>query len=233
MNLLLVISFALVFLLVGLLPASQQKSRRQPNRPPVIESFTSSSKAVEICPFFRNSAVGPPVVGLYVSATDPDGDPLAYKYSVNEGKISGQGRLVSWNLDDLPRGPHEVRVTVTDGKGGKADASLTVTTVDAGACDRPPPPCPVIEVTCPAEMDKSEPFIFSVAVRGTAKPYQRNSFYWTVNAGRIVKGQNTRRIEASTTGANGFDKITATVEVGGFDPSCTGTTVSCSTNIIW
>lgn len=188
---------------------------------------------VEICPFFRTSAVGPPVVDLYVTATDPDGDPLAYKYSVTEGKVSGKGKLVSWDLDNLPRGPHKVRVTVTDGKGGKVEADLTVTTVDAGACDRPPPPCPVVEVTCPAEMDKSEPFIFSVVVRGPAKRYQPQSFYWKINAGRIVKGQNTSRIEANTTGANGFDKITATVEVGGFDPSCSGTTVSCDTKIIW
>jgi hypothetical protein len=54
--------------------------------------------------------------------------------------------------------------------------------------------------------------------------------YWKLNAGRIVKGQYGRAIEATTTGANGFDKITATVEVGGFDPACI-MTGSCSTKI--
>jgi Bacterial Ig domain len=231
MKYLLVISFALVFPLFGVLPASTQNPRRQQNRPPSIESFTSSSRVVEICPW--SVMLFKPEVDLIVNASDPDGDTLDYKYSVTEGSISGKGMLVSWNLDGLPRGPHEVRVTVTDGKGGKVDAALKVSTVDAGICDRPPPTCPIIEVSCPAEMDKSKAFIFSAVVQANAKGYKPPSFYWTVNAGRIVKGQDSREIEVTTLGANGFDKITATVDVGGFDPSCTGTTVSCSTKIIW
>ena len=234
MKRLLVISLAPVFLFVGVRPASEQKAQPQRNRPPAIDSFTPSSTAVQICPFFPNSSMyGKPEVELLVQASDPDGDSLNYKYSTREGTISGKGQLVVWNLDRLPRGPHEVRVTVTDGKGGQAVASLKVITADAGACDPPPPPCPVIEVSCPAEMAKSRAFIFSAAIGGNAKPYQPVSFYWKVNAGRIVKGQNSRKIEVTTTGANGFDSITATVDVGGFDPSCTGTTVSCSTKIIW
>ena len=146
MYLLLVISLDLVF---SLLPAPEQNARRQRNRPPSLESLTSSSRRVEICPFFRTLTVGPPVVDLLVNATGPDGDPLAYEYSVTEGKISGKGRLVVWGLENLPRGPHEARVTVTDGKGGKVDATLTVTTVDAGACDPPRPPCPVVKVSIP------------------------------------------------------------------------------------
>jgi len=62
--------------------------------------------------------------------------------------------------------------------------------------------------------------------------YGSPTFYWKLNAGRIVKGQNGREIEAATTGANGFEKITATVEVGEYDPAC-AMTASCSTKIIW
>ena len=145
MHCLLVILFALVFPVIG---ASHQKGRRQTNRPPSIESFNPSSKAIPICPFVPNSAVlGPPEVTLIVDATDPDGDSLDYEYSITEGTISGKGKSVVWDLRDLPRGPHEVRVTVTDGKGGKVDAALTVFTVDASACDPPPPPCPVVTVS--------------------------------------------------------------------------------------
>ena len=145
MNHLLVISFALVFPLVGAPARSKQNSRPQSNRPPSIESFTSSSRVVEICPFSR--LLTKPEVELFVNATDPDGDSLSYEYSAKEGTISGKGRLVLWNVDNLPRGPHEVRVTVTDGKGGKVDASLLVITADAGVCDRPPPPCPELKVS--------------------------------------------------------------------------------------
>jgi hypothetical protein len=230
---LLVISFALVLPVAG--AASQQKARQQPNRPPSIKSFSSSLTRIQICPFFPNGGVGShkPEVQLLVNASDPDGDSLNYRYSIREGTISGEGTLVLWDLKGLPRGPHEVRVTVTDAKGGEANAVLIVTTLDASICDPPPPPCPVIKVSCPGEMDKSKPFIFSAVIEPGAKSYTTPSFYWNVNAGRIVKGQNTPEIEATTTGANGFEKITATVQVGGFDPSCATTTVSCSTKIIW
>ena len=82
---LLAISFALVYPLVGLLPASAQKARRQSNRPPSIESFVSSSRVIQICPFLpNNSVLGPPEVTLFVNATDPDGDSLDYEYSITE-----------------------------------------------------------------------------------------------------------------------------------------------------
>jgi hypothetical protein len=100
---------------------------------------------IPICPIA--SLVSKAEVELFVNATDPDGDSLQYEYSTTEGIISGKGRLVLWNLDGLPRGPYEVCVTVTDGKGGKVDAALTVITADHTACDPPRPPCPVVKVS--------------------------------------------------------------------------------------
>ena len=217
-------------MLVAGLSASEQK-RPQRNRAPAIESFSSSQRVISVCKF-HPELFEKPVVDLLVTATDPDGDKLQYEYSTTEGIISGKGKWVTWDLKDAMRGPHEVRVTVTDGRGGKAEAALTVTIVDSGSCDPPPPPCPVIKVSCPDEMEKSKSFIFSVVVESDEKPPPSPSFHWKLNAGRIVKGQNSREIEATTTGANGFDKITATVEVGWSDPSCINTG-SCSTRIIW
>ena len=224
MNRLFMISVALVFPFVGLILA------QQPNRPPSIDSFTPSSTVIRICPFVPPSSLSDdPEVALVVNATDPDGDSLDYEYSTTEGTISGKGKSVVWDLRGLPYGPHKVRVTVTDGKGGKVEASLTVTTVDPGACDPPPPPCPAIKVSCPDEMDQSRLFTFSAHIEGDDRP---PSFYWKVNAGRIVSGQYSPAIEATTKYANGFDKITATVEVGGLDPTCL-MSASCSTKIIW
>jgi hypothetical protein len=173
-----------------------------------------------------------PQVELVVKATDPDGDELQYEYSTSEGTISGKGKSVTWDLNDALRGQHVVHVTVTDGKGGKVEARLTVTTVDGGSCDPPPPPCPVLKVSCPDELDKSKPFIFSALIEGDTPRYDPPTYHWKLNAGRIVKGQNEFEIEATTTGANGFDSITATVEVGGYDPSCL-MTASCTTRITW
>jgi len=184
---------------------------------------------LNICPF--NQLFDKPEVDLLVNATDPDGDSLQYEYSTTEGSISGKGKSVIWNLDKVVRGPHEVRVKVTDGKGGKVEAALTVTTVDAGTCDPPPPPCPWLKITCPSQMDKSKPFVFSVVIDGITQRYAQPTFHWKLNAGRIVKGEHTAEIEATTTGADGFDSITATVEVGVFDPSCY-MTARCTTDII-
>jgi len=187
---------------------------------------------IQVCPFVPNSAVsGKPDVDLIVTATDPDGDVLHYEYSTSDGKISGQGKLVVSDLNKVLRGKHAVRVTVTDGKGGKAEAALTVTTVDSGTCDPPPPPCPVIKVSCPEEMDKSKPFIFTASIEGNATSYQPPSFHWKLNGGTIVKGQNGHQIEVTTTGADEFDNITATVDVRGFDRSCIPIG-SCTTKII-
>lgn len=231
MNRSLVISFVLFLQVVAVIPASEQKPRRQQNRPPSIASFTSSLTRIEVCPFNRKMFPDPEVE-LVVNATDPDGDSLHYEYSTKEGTISGSGKSVLWDLQGLPRGPHEVRVTVTDGKGGKTNGVLTVTTVDAGVCDPPRPPCPLIKVSCPDAIDQSKPFTFSaVVIEGEVKPYTPPSFHWKLNAGRIVKGQNSREIEVTATGADGFDSITATIQVGGFDPSCVAT-ASCTTKLI-
>lgn len=229
MTRLLVFSFIVVFPLAAVSPGSEQRSQRKRNRPPSIESFTSSKTRLQICPFSK--MFDEPEVMLTVRATDPDGDSLHYQYSSTEGKTSGEGSSVVWHLDGLPRGAHQIHVTVSDGKEGKVTASLTVTTVDASACHPPPPQCPTVKVSCPDEMDHSKPFLFSVRVEGDADGQTPSSFKWKLNAGRIVKGQNTHEIEANTTGALGFDNLTATVEVGGFDPSCI-MAGSCTTKII-
>ena len=230
MNRLLMISVALVFPLLAVLSAAEQKPRRPRNPPPAIDSFSSSVTTIPVCEF--SQVFAKPEVDLFVKATDPDGDALHYEYSTKGGTISGKGSSVIWDLHNVLRGPHEVRVTVTDGKGGKAEAALTVTTIDSGSCDPPPPPCPVVNVSCPEELEKSKPFLFAAVIEGQAKTDQPPSFRWKLNAGRIVKGQYDREMQATTTGAIGFDSITATVEVGGFDPSCF-TSGSCTTKIIW
>ena len=233
MNRLLVFSILLVLPLFAVLADSEQKSRRRANRPPSIASFTSSVSMIEICPFVSPvSSYAQPKVTLVVNATDPDGDSLRYEYSSTEGTISGEGKSVVWDLEGLPRGLHEMHVTVSDGKGGKAKGALTVRTVDAGICDPPPPPCPVIKVSCSDELDQARPFIFSAIMEREAESATLPSFNWKINAGRIVKGQHSRVIEVSTRGANGFDSITATVDVGGYDPSCAGMTVACTTKIL-
>jgi hypothetical protein len=127
-------------------------------------------------------------VDLFVIATDPDGDKLVFKYATTDGTISGKGNVVVWDLQDVKRGPHEARVTVTDGRGGKVDAALTVITSDSGACDPPRPgPCPEIKVSCPVEMDKAGPFNFSVMIMSTVKTSKQQ-----ISAGHLTREGSKR-----------------------------------------
>jgi hypothetical protein len=55
------------------------------------------------------------------------------------------------------------------------------------------------------------------------------TYNWSVSAGTISSGQGTSSITVETTGLGG-QTVTATVELGGLDPSCSRT-ASCSTGI--
>jgi len=55
------------------------------------------------------------------------------------------------------------------------------------------------------------------------------TYNWTVSAGTITSGQGTSTITVSTAGIGG-QTVTATVEVGGVDPTC-NRTATCSTPI--
>ena len=67
----------------------------------------------------------------------------------------------------------------------------------------------------------------SVSAGDSAATYTYN---WSVSAGTITSGQGTSSITVDTAGSGG-QSVTATVSIGGADPSCTGTTASCTTSI--
>lgn len=62
-------------------------------------------------------------------ATDPEGDILNYLWSADGGAINGEGYNVTWRAPDTS-GDYTITVTVTDGRGGTATASTTITVVD-------------------------------------------------------------------------------------------------------
>ncbi len=76
------------------------------------------------------------ILTLFADAFDPDGDTLTYSWYVNgthqPNVVTNQ---VKW---DNPRaGTHTIRVMVSDGKGGTAEASVTISIGDSTT---PPPP---------------------------------------------------------------------------------------------
>ena len=96
---------------------------KKPNQPPTISCATDRSP---IMPGERT--------GITATASDPDGDPLTYSYSATSGQVSGDGAKAQFDSTGLAPGSYTVKCSVSDGRGGTADAS---TNVDV---QQPPPP---------------------------------------------------------------------------------------------
>jgi len=80
----------------------------QANRQPVIQQVTGSPD------WF------PQTQGQFTCiASDPDGDRLLYKWTADNGTISGDGATVTW-ISPAATGKYNITVTVSDGKGGEA-----------------------------------------------------------------------------------------------------------------
>jgi Bacterial Ig domain len=203
------------------------------NQPPTVTGVTTSMASVlRPCPPGTSSttctATGSEVT-LVANATDPDNDQLLYTWSVTGGRLTGEGRQVTWDLTGVQNGTYTATVEVNDGNMHKATGSATVTVADCTDCLKPPPPCPTVSVTCPSDVDANQPITFTASVTGgdTGATWTYN---WSVSAGTISSGQGTSTITVDTAGIGG-QSVTATVSIGGADPSCTGTTASCTTSV--
>jgi hypothetical protein len=204
-----------------------------PNVAPEVRSVTPSISALRrACPPGQGTSANCPTpneVTLVADAVDANNDQLLYTWSVTGGKLSGEGRQVTWDLTGVANGTYTATVEVNDGNQHTANGSTTVTVADCPDCVKPPPPCPTVSVSCPSEVDPGQAVTFTASVSGgdSAATYTYN---WSVSAGTISSGQGTSTITVDTTNLGG-QSVTATVSIGGADPSCTGTTSSCTTSI--
>jgi hypothetical protein len=203
------------------------------NQPPTVTASASMSSILRPCPPDTRSVSCTPTaseVTLTANAADPENDQLLYTWSVTGGKLTGEGRSVTWDLSGVANGSYTATVEVNDGNPGHTvTSSATVTVAECTGCEKPPPPCPVVSVSCPSDVGPGEPITYTASVSGgeTGATWTYN---WSVSAGTISSGQGTSTITVDTAGLAG-QSVTATVSIGGADPSCTGTTASCTTNI--
>jgi hypothetical protein len=207
---------------------------RNPRIPPHVNgvpvgSISSSSASITLpCPEGTSSDTCTPSssrsVELVATYTDPDSDALLFTWAVTGGKLSGDGRNVSWDLSGLQPGTYTANVSVVDGNGGTAAGTTSVTIAECTDCRRPTV-CPTVSVSCPDTVEQGNPISFTASVSGDASV----TYNWTVSAGTISSGQGTSSITVDTTGLGG-QSVTATVELGGLDPSCSRT-ASCTTPI--
>jgi hypothetical protein len=144
---------------------------------------------------------------------------------VTGGRITGDGRSVSWDLTGVNPGTYTASVEVNDGNQHTATSTTTVT---VAVCTDCVPPCPTVSVSCPSEVEDGGPITFTASVNG-GPSNMSPTYNWSVSAGTISSGQGTSSITVDTTGAGG-QTVTATVELGGVDPACSRT-ASCSTSV--
>jgi hypothetical protein len=198
-----------------------------PNQPPTVSVSSSSASIMLPCPSGTNSesctASASRSVDLTANAADPDNDTLLFTWSVTGGKVTGEGRgPITWDLSGVNPGTYTATVDVNDGNAHTANASTTVTVAECTGCK---PPCPAVSVSCPSDVDLGSPITFTASVSGDASV----TYNWSVSAGTISGGQGTSSITVDTAGLGG-QTVTATVELGGLDPSCSRT-ASCTTGV--
>ncbi len=207
-----------------------------PNQPPTVSLSSSSSRivlAAECGTGERPSESCTPTnpsVNLSATATDPDGDTLLYTYSTTGGRITGDGPNATLDLTGVAPGTYTVTVEVDDGCGCVAFTSTTVT-VERCPCDAIPttPTCPTVNVSCPNDVEGGQTVKFTASVSG-GDPNVTPTYNWRVSAGSIASGQGTDTITVDTNGLPGNSSVTATVDVGGYDRSCS-TSDDCTTGI--
>jgi hypothetical protein len=217
---------------------NQSKKTEAPTAGPTIKSFTPSVKILATCPdldwpyvYVARCGKNPrTTVTLTVEAAAEQNPPLTYTYSVTVGQIVGEGSQVTWSFGKA-MGEHTATVTVRDSRGREAKATTTVLHTHCSSCVIPDPPCAAVNVTSREEVaHRAERAVFEVEMSSGNYFLERPDYVWTVTGGKILKGQHTPSVEVLVTG-DIHTSITATVEVSGFDPSCTARAATHSLSI--
>src|SRR6185436_17646123 len=186
-----------------------------PNVAPVVNAVRPSPSAiVRPCPPPTSSTSCTPTgneVTLVAEATDQNNDPLLYTWSVTGGRLSGEGRQVTWDLSGVQNGTYTATVEVNDGNQHTASGNTTVTVADCPDCKVPPPPCPTVSVSCPTDVEPNAPITFTARVSGGAAGATW-TYNWSVSAGTISSGQGTSTITVDTANLGG-QSVTATVSI--------------------
>jgi hypothetical protein len=201
------------------------------NSPPVICSVkTSTSSLIRPCPpdSFSQSckATLSNEIQLTALTADPDGDQLLYDWAVTGGRVSGEGRSVTWDLTGVASGAYTVTVEVDDGNKHRVQETASVAISECVDCRRAPPPSTGVSVNCPSSIDPRELITFTASTTGGSESVTYN---WSVSAGIIVSGQGTPVLKVDASEFSN-QSVTATVSVGGEDPMGSNT-ASCTTSV--
>ena len=203
------------------------------NQPANVTAVTLSDTEISLpCPAgFRSESGGcndSTTINVATTAVDPENDVLTYNYTVSGGRIVGSGANVQWDLSGAQPGTYTITAGVDDGCGicGKTETkTLTVATCPdcKKICE-----CPSLSVDGPAGVTApGGTMTFTANVSGGSQ--ESVTYNWTVSAGEISSGQGTPSITVQVPTEMSGGNITATVDIGGTDPTCNCTTNSSAT----
>jgi hypothetical protein len=115
-------------------------------------------------------------------ASASDGGGVTYQWWANGGVIEGEGPTITWRAPDTD-GLYQIRVTVRDGRGGEATASLSMT-VEAEQAEEPNQPPVINSLTATANWTTPAA---SLEVICDAEDYDGHplSYEWSASAGHF------------------------------------------------
>ena len=204
-----------------------------PNQAANVTALTLSDTEISLpCPAGFRSTSGAcndsTTVNVSTTAVDPENDVLTYNYTVSGGRIVGSGANVQWDLSGAQPGTYTITAGVDDGCGicGKTETkTLTIATCPdcVKICE-----CPSLSVDGPAGVtNPGGTMTFTANVSGGSQ--ESVTYNWTVSAGEISSGQGTPSITVQVPTEMSGGNITATVDIGGTDPTCNCTTNASAT----
>ena len=149
---------------------------------------------------------------------------MNFNWQVPVGRLIGKTSEVTWDLSGVDAGTYTATVEASDRHKHIVSGSITITVDICPGYFPDPPPCPVVMVSCPSSLESKGSVTFEATVSGGPKTIP--TFEWSLSAGRIISGQSTSKVTVDVSGLS-QDSVTATVSVGGFNPSC-HTVASCA-----
>ncbi|HMP66883.1 MAG TPA: hypothetical protein PKD11_15020 [Pyrinomonadaceae bacterium] len=193
------------------------------NIPADVRSITLSDETITGgCPPGTRPAEGQTcndstTINVSTSAFDPEGDVLTYNYTVSGGRIIGTGANVQWDVSGLAPGTYTITAAVDDGCGFCGQTQTRTITIAECQCEQICE-CPTLSVTGPPGVtNPGDAMTFTANVVGG----QQVTYNWSISGGGTIEsGQGTPSIRVRTSTADADRTITATVNIGGLDPSC-------------
>jgi hypothetical protein len=150
---------------------------------------------------------------------------ISLRYRVSGGRIIGSGKDVVWDLANSRPGVYKLTVKAKEGSRSLPAVTKTIKLEECPECDLGCT-CPTLAVVPPrSSVVAGNTVIFASHITGVGQ--ERITYKWTVENGKMIKGSKTG--EVTVRALRSGKKLTATVEIGGLDPTCSCQTIASET----